>query len=353
MSKALLDIYTDYLISQTQYATATGLSALLNGEISHDKVTRFLNKEDFDSKDLWKYIKPKVRKFSNASDGVLILDDSIEEKPYTDENDIVAWHFSHSKGRCVKGINILSTLVRYDDVAFPIGYEVISKTVRFCDIESRKEKRKSDVSKNNLFQKQIKLAISNQVNFKYILADNWFGSKKNMEFINNETDKKFILGMKSNRLVAFSKEEAKKGQYHNLESINFKDGEKKIVYLKDLSFPVSLSKKVFTNEDKSTGTLYLVTNDLDNDADQTYEIYKKRWRIEEYHKSIKQNASLAKSPTKVERSQKNHIFASIISYCKLEFLKIKTTLNHFALKYKLILRANQMAFHELQKWRIT
>ncbi|KIC75952.1 hypothetical protein DB41_GU00010, partial [Neochlamydia sp. TUME1] len=56
----------------------------------------------------------------------------------------------------------------------------------------------------------------------------------------------------------------------------------------------------------------------------------KRWRIEEYHKSIKQNASLEKSPTKIARSQRNRIFSSLIAYCKLEFLKIKTLLNHFA-----------------------
>ncbi|KIC76284.1 hypothetical protein DB41_GL00250 [Neochlamydia sp. TUME1] len=37
-----------------------------------------------------------------------------------------------------------------------------------------------------------------------------------------------------------------------------------------------------------------------------------------------------------------------MAYCKLEFLKIKTLLNHFALKYKLILKANQMAYQELQ-----
>ncbi len=45
----------------------------------------------------------------------------------------------------------------------------------------------------------------------------------------------------------------------------------------------------------------------------------------------------------------NHIFASIIAYCKLEFLKVKTCLNHFALKYKLLLKANQIAFLELKK----
>ncbi len=123
---------------------------------------------------------------------------------------------------------------------------------------------------------------------------------------------------------------------------------KRIVWLKDLSFPVSLITKIFKNEDGSTGTLYLVTNDLDNSADHIYEVYQKRWRIEEYHKSIKQNASLEKSPTKVERSQKNHIFASIIAYSKLEILRIKTSLGHFALKYKLLIKANQMAFQELK-----
>ena len=86
-------------------------------------------------------------------------------------------------------------------------------------------------------------------------------------------------------------------------------------------------------------------------ADRIYEIYQKRWQIEIYHKSIKQNASLEKSPTKVARSQKNHIFASIVSYCKLEFLKQTTSLNHFALKYKLLIKANQSAFQELQKLR--
>ena len=120
------------------------------------------------------------------------------------------------------------------------------------------------------------------------------------------------------------------------------------MWLKDLSFPVAVPKKVFTNEDGSKGVLYLVTNDLESDAEKIYGVYQKRWRIEEYHKSIKQNGSLEKSPTKVVRSQKTHIFASIVSYCKLELLKIKTNLNHFALKYKLIAKANQMAFQELK-----
>ena len=83
-------------------------------------------------------------------------------------------------------------------------------------------------------------------------------------------------------------------------------------------------------------------------AERLYEVYQKRWRIEEFHKSVKQNASLTKSPTKTVRTQCNHIFAAIVAYCNLEFMKVKTKMNHFAIKYKLIVRANQIA---MQEWK--
>ena len=48
----MLDLYSDYLIAQNQYATAIGLSDLLEGRISHDKITKFLNGQEFSSKEL-------------------------------------------------------------------------------------------------------------------------------------------------------------------------------------------------------------------------------------------------------------------------------------------------------------
>jgi len=298
------------------------------------------------SKELWEYIKPTLRQFEENKGGVLILDDTIEEKPYTDENEIIAWHFSHAKGRCLKGVNILSCLVRYGDKVLPLDYTAVHKDLHFSDIKTRKTKRQASKSKNEIFRSIIKRAQDNHVKFEYILADNWFGARGNMEFIHFNLKQKFIFGIKSNRVVRLKN---KNGQYQKLNTLKLKDGESVQVFLKLSSFPVQLIKKIFKNEDGSTGTLFLVTNDLTIDADRIYEIYQKRWCIEEFHKSIKQNVSLNKSPTKVIRSQKNHIFASIIAFCKLEFLKWKTNLNHFALKYKLLISANRKAFLELQK----
>lgn len=47
-------------------------------------------------------VKRTVRKIEDE-EGVLIADDTISEKPYMDENEIVGWYFDHSKGRSVKG----------------------------------------------------------------------------------------------------------------------------------------------------------------------------------------------------------------------------------------------------------
>ena len=346
MSKKILDIYSDYLICQNKYATATGLSDLLSGDISHDKITKYLNSEDLGSKELWLYIKPEIRKHELNKGGVLILDDSIEEKPYTDENEIVAWHHSYAKRRHVKGINILSCLVSYGDVVLPFGYALIRKDVSFSDIETRKVQRKSSISKNQHFRNLIKQSTENKVLFEHILADNWFGSKENMEFIES-LGKKFIIGIKSNRIIALSCKDKKLGKFQQISSLDMQDGESKKVWLKGVSFEVLLIKKVFINEDGSTGILYLASNDTEHDAAYLYEIYQKRWRIEEYHKSIKENTSLAKSPTKKVRSQANHIFASIVAFCKLEIIKVATATNHFAIKYKLLVAANIASMNEL------
>ncbi|AUH72170.1 transposase [Legionella sainthelensi] len=344
----ILDIYTDYLISQNKYATATGLSDMVDGAISHDQVSRFLSKNELGSKELWQYVKANVREHQTATGGLLLLDDSIEEKPYTDENEVNCWHYSHAKGEVLKGINILSCMIRYDDFSVPVGYEIIKKEIVFCDVKTKKERRKSATTKNELFRKLIDLAVNNKVLFEFVLADNWFGSKANMAYIHNDLNKLFIIGIKSNRTLALSENDAKNGRYTKIKDLDLEEDIAHIVWLKGLEFSVRLLKKTIKNENGSTGVLYRVSNDMTSSAERLYEVYQKRWRIEEYHKSVKQNASLAKSPTKIARTQCNHVFAAIIAYCKLELLKFKTKMNHFAIKYKLFVRANQIAMQELR-----
>ena len=311
INQELLDIYSDYLISSFSYTTATGLSNMLDNQITHDKITQFLSVREYNSKDLWLLVKSKVREIE-TDDGCIIFDDTIEEKPYTDENDIISWHHDHSKGRDVKGINILNNIYHNDNGTIPLGFETIRKTEVYIDSKTGKQKRKSPVTKNELFRQMFYQALKNQVKFLYVLADSWFSSKDNMqEIVDNE--KHFILAVKSNRLIALSKSDKLEGKFVKVNSLKLEKGETTRCYFKGLDFPTLLTKQVFKNKDGSTGILYLATSDTTLDFSSTNTIYQKRWKVEEYHKSIKQNTSLAKSPTRTVKSQINHIFASMLS----------------------------------------
>ena len=102
-----LDLYTNYLLTTVHQATATGLSRLVEGAISHDSITRLLSENNFTSKDLWMSVKKEVRKHE-TTEACLIFDDSIIEKRYTDASALICWHFDYCTGKSVKGINLLT-----------------------------------------------------------------------------------------------------------------------------------------------------------------------------------------------------------------------------------------------------
>lgn len=352
MDTKVFDVYTDYLMTSTSQTTATGLSEVLDGEISHDRITRFLSSKDFDSKDLWRMVKSTVRKIESA-EGVIIFDDTIQEKAYMGQNELNCYHYDHSKGRSVKGVNILNCLYHNEGVNIPVGYEIIKKPIWYSDIETKKEKRKSEKTKNKIFQEMIDVMGRNKIEFKYVLADIWFCSTENMEHIKITHEKDFIMGVKENRLVALSLEDKKKGKFENIKNLDMKTDTTIKVYLRGLDFPVLLFKKIFKNKDGSTGIMYLVCSDLELSPEKIYTIYQKRWNVEVYHKSIKCNTSLGKSPARTVRTQGNHIFSSIYAYFKFELLKIKSHCNHFALKSKIYMKALKVAFQELQNLQNT
>ena len=352
-----MDLYTDYLLSSFEQVTATGLSNLLDGSISHDKVTRLLSGKDYGSRDLWHEVKSVVRSHE-SDDACLIFDDTIVSKPYTDENDLICWHWDHSKTRNEKGINLLTafyhTLSSFSSEALriPVAFECVKKTVRYFDKKTGKEKRKSAVTKNEMMRSMVEQAVENQhLKFRYILADSWFASSDNMLFI-DKLQKYFVMDVKSNRLCMFSTEDRNKGQWINVDKLPLQPEQPVKVWIKDLEIEVLLCKFVFTNKDGSTGEMYLVSNDLNLSAENFQTLYKKRWSVEEYHKSLKQNASLAKSPTRTVRTQTSHLFASLLAYVKLEKLKFVHKLNHFALKAKLYLVAVKMAWKQLENLKI-
>ncbi len=352
----ILDLYSDYLISSFKLATATGMSQVLDGALSHDKITRFLGQQRLTQKDYWKCVKPIVRRIE-SSEGVIKIDDTIEHKPHTTENDIVCWHHDHSKkgrDKNVKGINIInflyqSPLAEVSYVSVPVAFELVSKTESWFDKKSGKVKRRSPISKHDMLRARLLiLQRRNRLKYKYVLWDTWFSSADNFKFVHHELKKYFVAALVANRKVALSKEDKLQGKLKRVDELSIQKNQALPVWIKGLDFPVLLTKQVFKNKDGSQGELYVVTNDMSLSAQAICTTYDQRWGVEVLHKSLKQNVGLQQSPTKTENSQANHIFAAMIAWTKLELLSKMKQTNHFALKTQLYVKAVTAAFKQLQ-----
>jgi hypothetical protein len=352
MNKELLELYSDYLLSTFSQTTATGLSAMTDGAVSHDKISRFLSGEELNSAALWKLVKPLARQVE-GDDGVLVIDDTIEEKPYTDESELICWHYDHSKGRSVKGINLISALYQVGEASIPVAFELVKKSKWVLNEDKDRWQRKSPQTKNELYRRMLEACQNNRLRFRYVLSDVWYSASENMAYIKEDLEKEFIMPLKSNRKVALSAEDKQRGAYERVASLELEHNTAREVYLQQVEFPLLFVKQIFKNEDGSEGVLYLVSSDVTLDYERLTTIYKRRWKVEEYHKSLKSNASLSKSPTKTMRTQGNHVFASIWSFVKLERLKLIMKMNHFALRSRLRVKAVQAAFQELQDLRLS
>ena len=169
-----------------------------------------------------------------------------------------------------------------------------------------------------------------------------------MRYIKKSHQKDFVYALKTNRLVALSEEDQTAKRFIQIDKLDWSEEMILTVWLKDVTFPVSPVRQVFENKDGSTGILYVACSDTTLTRDAILTVYKKRWPIEVFHKSLKQNAALGKAPLLRVRTQNNHIFAALYAAFKLECLKIKHHFNHFSLHSKIYLKALKSAYIEQQ-----
>nr|WP_299496315.1 transposase [uncultured Shewanella sp.] len=168
-------------------------------------------------------------------------------------------------------------------------------------------------------RQMIKTSISNDLKFLFILTDSWFSSKDNVDFITSN-DKHFIAALKNNRLIALSEEDRKNKRFVRVDKLNFPKQTAVQGWLKGYEKAVLFILQVFTNKDGSTGVLHLVCSDLTCDNNVISTTYKRRRKVEVFHKSLKSNTNLAKSPTRMIRTQSNHIFMSYSCHIHVIFM---------------------------------
>lgn len=93
--------YIEFLISTPINYTCTHLADHLSG-ISHDSITDFLRSQRLTAQSVWSSARLLIR---DTADSFLIVDDSVQEKPYAKAIELVASHYSGNKHAVVRGID--------------------------------------------------------------------------------------------------------------------------------------------------------------------------------------------------------------------------------------------------------
>ena len=110
-------------------------------------------------------MKSVVREVERA-DGVLIFDDTIEEKSFSTQNTLNTWHFDHTKNRMVKGINLLNAHYHAGKASIPVAYQLVEKPIQYTDLKTKKVRRYAEQTKNEGLRDVLKVCCQNQLLFR-------------------------------------------------------------------------------------------------------------------------------------------------------------------------------------------
>jgi len=281
--------------------------------MAHDAPPRSLKRQKLTPAILWKNARAHVE----VTTGYLIADDTVLDKPRSQDMELVHWQYSGTHHNVVKGIGLETLLwTGSNNQHIPVDYRVYDK-----DTDGK--------TKNQHFQDMIRSALYRGFHPEYVLLDTWYTSLENLKLI-DKINWKWVAPLRKNRIVS-----ATPHFHQHLEEIVIPE-EGVIVHLKAYGFI-----KVFKTISKDGDVEYYATNDTNLSKSEVERIYTKRWRIEEYHRGLKQQSGIAKCQARNARSQRNHIWCSIHAFFTLELHRIKTNTSWQEAKLSIVREAIQ------------
>jgi hypothetical protein len=342
--------YIEYLVATPGNYTCTHLANHLEGEAatSHDTISDYLRREKLTPRRLWEVVQPLLH---DSAQSYLVVDDSVQNKQYSQKIELVKLQYSGAEGGLVRGIGVVNLLHTSGEAGdfFPIDFRVYSPET-------------DGKTKNEHFLEMLIRAKSDKcLKANTVLFDSWYSSVDNLKVI-HRLGMVFISTLKSNRLVSTSKEQyqtskeqntaksgkgkAKSGKgkakgYVHLDMLEWDQDSLRhgqLIKLQEMPFLVRLFKLVATNGDIE----WVITNrgsdreDQDTNGDTQARLTSGdvqdenavRWQIEQLHRELKQLVGTEKCQCRTGRAQRNHLACCYLAWLtlKVHARKVGTTL---------------------------
>ena len=293
--------YCQFLLSSQVNFTLTHY-AEHHVSFSHDAIKRYLQGEKLTSRLIWENVRSQI---VFSAQGCLVFDDTVLDKDFSDKIDLVRRQYSGNAHGIIKGIGVVNCLYVNPETGeyWIIDYRIFDP--------AGDGKTKLDHVRDMLAQ----VISDKHLPFLAVLMDTWYVVKDLMLFIES-LDKLYYCPLRDNRLVDDSGGDR---DYEHVNSLQWSPGELahgKTIKIK--GFPKNHKVKLFRVVVSAHRTDWVVTNDLAQDSmDATQEACRIRWKIEQFHRELKELTGVEKCECRKARIQRNHIACAMLVWIRL------------------------------------
>jgi hypothetical protein len=300
--------YCQFLLSSPFNYTLTYFAEHVEG-LSHDRINRLLRQIEVTPADLWRNVQETLVLSPN---GYLAFDDTVLDKRHSYKIENVYTQYSGNEHKTIKGIGVVTCVY------------VNPELKQFWGIDYRiYDPNKDGKTKLNHVREMLDEALGlKKLTVKTVLMDCWYAEQGLMLYIDS-LNKIYYTVVKTNRLIA---EHYGQHAYQRVDTLDWNEEELqkgKRVRLND--FPNEHKVQLFRVQVLPNKTDFVVTNDLSQDnVKAVRQECKIRWKVEEFHREIKQLTGIESCQCRKEKIQRNHIGCALLVWAKLKNLAYQT-----------------------------
>ena len=261
---------------------------------AHDAYTRLLHRLEPDPGPLWAEVEPLVRK----AVGILVVDDSVLDKPFARHMGLVAYHWSGRHNRVVRGIDLVTLLWTDGDALYPCDYRTVNPA----------ERR----TKNDHFRDLIRVAQARGFAPACVVFDAWYSGKENLKAV-RDGGWTFLTQVRGNRRVNPDRAGNRPIRDCDIAAAGT------VVHLEGFGLV-----KAFRIVARNGDTEHWITNDLGMDEPTRLMFAERAWGVEEYHRGLKQCTGVDRCQTRMSLAQRNHIGCALRAFVRLEWHRFTT-----------------------------
>jgi DDE superfamily endonuclease len=308
--KVAPEAYIDFLIAVPRQATATEAARCQPpgpDPPAHDAFTRLLHRLEPDPEPLWREAEPEV----DRSAGVLVLDDSVLDKPYARKMGLVSYAWSGKHQRVVKGIDLLTLLWTDGDRHVPCDYRVYDRPA-------------DGKTKNDHFRDLLRAARERGFSPACVVFDSWFSGLDNLKLLRS-FGWRWLTRLKSNRKVNPDRTGLRPVREVDIPAAGL------VVHLEGYGLV-----KVFRIEAKDGDTEYWATGDLGLGELDRLRLAEHGWRIEEFHRGLKQVTNVERCQARAAVAQRNHVGLALRAFLRVERWSFHTGMGWLSAKWDVV-----------------